>query len=115
MTGPHVGQSVLYDGAPLDDVYALSLHDALPILNAQDTEDQVLKYIKQGKFTFRIVMGGEGEKYTLGKAYGVQDRKSTRLNSSHVAIAYAVSCLKNNNRQGRRYRDVRQSSQTQGD
>src|SRR5690625_5471877 len=26
--------------------------------------------------------------------YGVEDRKSTRLNSSHVAISYAVFCLK---------------------
>src|SRR5207253_5517510 len=28
-----------------------------------------------------------------------QDRKSTRLNSSHVAISYAVFCLKKKNRQ----------------
>src|SRR5690625_5870251 len=28
----------------------------------------------------------------------VQDRKSTRLNSSHVAISYAVFCLKKNQR-----------------
>ena len=26
----------------------------------------------EGKFTFKIVMGGEGENYTVGKAYGVQ-------------------------------------------
>src|SRR5690606_41631497 len=30
---------------------------------------------------------------------GVQDRKSTRLNSSHVKISYAVFCLKKKNRQ----------------
>src|SRR5690625_6107903 len=30
------------------------------------------------------------------------DRKSTRLNSSHVAISYAVFCLKKKNRQKRR-------------
>src|SRR5690625_6761651 len=29
-----------------------------------------------------------------GKKFGVRDRKSTRLNSSHVAISYAVFCLK---------------------
>src|SRR5690625_7093843 len=28
------------------------------------------------------------------KMYGIKDRKSTRLNSSHVAISYAVFCLK---------------------
>src|SRR5439155_3320231 len=30
----------------------------------------------------------------------VRDRKSTRLNSSHVAISYAVFCLKKKNRRG---------------
>src|SRR3989442_9889304 len=29
-----------------------------------------------------------------GKVYAVKDRKSTRLNSSHVRISYAVFCLK---------------------
>src|SRR5437660_4156993 len=35
---------------------------------------------------------GEEVKYAFGAAY--EDRKSTRLNSSHVAISYAVFCLK---------------------
>src|SRR5690625_5148867 len=30
------------------------------------------------------------------RSIGIQDRKSTRLNSSHVAISYAVFCLKKN-------------------
>src|SRR5690625_7942885 len=32
--------------------------------------------------------------YATGPGHGVRDRKSTRLNSSHVAISYAVFCLK---------------------
>src|SRR5438874_12952941 len=35
--------------------------------------------------------GGEGVEHALGAA---TDRKSTRLNSSHVEISYAVFCLK---------------------
>src|SRR5437868_991394 len=35
---------------------------------------------------------------TLGKDGLLQDRKSTRLNSSHVSISYAVFCLKKKNR-----------------
>src|SRR5690625_5650691 len=36
----------------------------------------------------------------------IQDRKSTRLNSSHVAISYAVFCLKKkNNRRRKRFSD----------
>src|SRR5690625_4975018 len=33
------------------------------------------------------------------KVRGIQDRKSTRLNSSHVAISYAVFCLKKKKKQ----------------
>jgi len=32
----------------------------------------VNQYVQQGKFTFKIVLGGPEEKYTLGKAYGVR-------------------------------------------
>src|SRR5439155_9333180 len=38
----------------------------------------------------------------------LRDRKSTRLNSSHVAISYAVFCLKKKNRQKTRFRLWRQ-------
>src|SRR5699024_12402554 len=34
-----------------------------------------------------------------GPRYSHQDRKSTRLNSSHVSISYAVFCLKKKNKQ----------------
>src|SRR5439155_13992545 len=34
----------------------------------------------------------------LGRLVGLVDRKSTRLNSSHVAISYAVFCLKKKKR-----------------
>src|SRR3712207_8467091 len=33
----------------------------------------------------------------VGRVLGVRDRKSTRLNSSHANISYAVFCLKKNN------------------
>src|SRR3712207_5476287 len=36
--------------------------------------------------------------YRAGKAFGVGDRKSTRLNSSHANISYAVFCLKKTQR-----------------
>src|SRR5437870_9694837 len=39
--------------------------------------------------------GGRGVRDATGRADRLgQDRKSTRLNSSHVAISYAVFCLK---------------------
>src|SRR5690625_6173801 len=36
----------------------------------------------------------EGVDFVNGETFYYQDRKSTRLNSSHVAISYAVFCLK---------------------
>jgi hypothetical protein len=41
-------------------------------INTGDEEAQILKYVAEGKFTFPIVMGGEGSNYAVAKAYGVQ-------------------------------------------
>src|SRR5690606_40522493 len=38
-----------------------------------------------------------------GKRYAVEDRKSTRLNSSHVKISYAVFCLKKKNNKDKQH------------
>src|SRR6267142_5039198 len=60
------------------EIYTLSLHDALPICNA-------------GTLTCRGCAGD-------GECGGATDRKSTRLNSSHMSISYAVFCLKKKNK-----------------
>src|SRR5690625_6709141 len=41
-----------------------------------------------------VITIGPASMYTIIKKLLKQDRKSTRLNSSHVAISYAVFCLK---------------------
>src|SRR3989454_4208258 len=46
-----------------------------------------------------LLVGGEGvDQWMLGREHQIrraeQDRKSTRLNSSHLVISYAVFCLK---------------------
>src|SRR5689334_25160935 len=62
------------------EIYTLSLHDALPILK-KDHGDTPVKYLDRiGFLTNRVI--------------AAQDRKSTRLNSSHSSISYAVFCLK---------------------
>src|SRR5690625_7941199 len=45
--------------------------------------------------------GASGGKYSAACASVRIDRKSTRLNSSHVASSYAVYCLKKKNRKSR--------------
>src|SRR3712207_7305245 len=68
------------------EIYTLSLHDALPIF-------ALLRVAKARAL-------GEGRGYLLPddvKAVAehvLADRKSTRLNSSHANISYAVFCLK---------------------
>src|SRR3712207_9237242 len=72
------------------EIYTLSLHDALPIylevgaIRNLDDEAGVL---------WRRFGITEQSTYVLVNRAG-QDRKSTRLNSSHANISYAVFCLK---------------------
>src|SRR5690606_41302154 len=93
------------------DIYALSLHDALPICGrggASETErvpvplepsrdrqwDELVLRQRGLQRDHRQRPGGYGahERRSLAGAAGQrrEDRKSTRLNSSHVKISYAV-------------------------
>src|SRR5947199_5803841 len=66
------------------EIYTLSLHDALPIY-----ADAVPR-----RRARRRVRGGRPAPRVDGGARRAGDRKSTRLNSSHLGISYAVFCLK---------------------
>src|SRR2546426_3142419 len=71
------------------EIYTLSLHDALPIsgVSAVPVTGFVLLPPLLVKTTASLKAAGlTGMKLT--------DRKSTRLNSSHLVISYAVFCLK---------------------
>src|SRR2546430_11345428 len=61
------------------EIYTLSLHDALPICSTCSA--------RSGLPSFGGGMTSSGSRL-------VRDRKSTRLNSSHSQISYAVFCLK---------------------
>src|SRR2546426_7182986 len=67
---------------------------AVPLLSALATE--VLNFTTPSFGTGGGVTGGFATAFKLGErwAVGVGDRKSTRLNSSHLVISYAVFCLK---------------------
>src|SRR5436853_6781661 len=62
------------------ELYTLSLHDALPIL-------------VRAKARRRREPAGRARAARV-RRLRVEDRKSTRLNSSHLGISYAVFCLK---------------------
>src|SRR3712207_8215787 len=74
------------------EIYTLSLHDALPILEGLSSSQRV-----DGPKA-RSAAGGHRARTgsRLGRHRAHEDRKSTRLNSSHANISYAVFCLKKN-------------------
>src|SRR3712207_8264865 len=90
-------QFCVFNDTATSEIYTLSLHDALPIYAVEDHE---------------IGAAHEGGKLRIGPGIAVLhvadvadaaapvaqaepgDRKSTRLNSSHANISYAVFCLK---------------------
>src|SRR5437588_5478040 len=73
------------------EIYTLSLHDALPIfaIRLSELEESVVIILGTLKRR-RIAVLDEIGCFRCG----AQDRKSTRLNSSHTVISYAVFCLK---------------------
>src|SRR5690242_20880332 len=77
------------------EIYTLSLHDALPILISAAIEAEVALLADEAeKREFLQHLGLEEAGLARVIHAGYQDRKSTRLNSSHMSISYAVFCLK---------------------
>src|SRR5690606_41858573 len=104
---------LLTDTAPTDP-YTLSLHDALPIF--VDLFGECLVLLRQiaahGVLEIAHRICGPGMLLAAQAQHvltadverlAIEDRKSTRLNSSHVKISYAVFCLK---KKTRRYRSI---------
>src|SRR5206468_7508826 len=94
------------------EIYTLSLHDALPIsffigLDPTCVEFrfmQRLGHVRLNSFgvircrrCFRLAVGLYWPRPQQSLIEQVLDRKSTRLNSSHDQISYAVFCLKKKN------------------
>src|SRR5690606_41169425 len=110
---PFLRFSCLLCAAALTGFYTLSLHDALPISIGEGAAvprvpvqgaggdladpavaglDQQVRGVAAGA-PFKVVHHRQGSGGEL-----LRDRKSTRLNSSHVKISYAVFCLKKKTR-----------------
>src|SRR5438132_14424304 len=76
-----------FTDTPPPEIYTLSLHDALPICFLF-----VWQFVLSGPL--EIASGYIGFSQYFGYLWKGIDRKSTRLNSSHTVISYAVFCLK---------------------
>src|SRR2546428_2372969 len=69
------------------EIYTLSLHDALPIFQSGGHR------LKQAQ-CLALAIANQPSRSGRRTLVRCQDRKSTRLNSSHDQISYAVFCLK---------------------
>src|SRR5207302_11468778 len=78
----------LFNPPPPSEFYTLSLHDALPILLRPRRALRLGVLHRVSAHASGLRGDGRMRRNTM------KDRKSTRLNSSHVKISYAVFCLK---------------------
>src|SRR3712207_8831582 len=83
------------------EIYTLSLHDALPIYQVVENVSYATTAVANAGLGDRIepVLGTFIARGFLAgpwshTVFTALDRKSTRLNSSHANISYAVFCLK---------------------
>src|SRR5258708_14386380 len=98
MLRSHLFSFFFFNDTATTEIYTLSLHDALPIYS-QSVRESVVRSVKKARSTFLVFASCSTEVenrlfYARGKYQEGTDRKSTRLNSSHQIISYAVFCLK---------------------
>src|SRR3712207_7077424 len=100
----------VFNDTATTEIYTLSLHDALPIYLGHAPAERVVNLLLASGVGEVIVAANDvcdahiAVVYHDGQHVGrravraqQQDRKSTRLNSSHANISYAVFCLKKKN------------------
>src|SRR3712207_8100639 len=89
------------------EIYTLSLHDALPIFRPlfpegyrYETQVVATTLSYDGTFPLEVLasLGASAALHISDIPFNGPDRKSTRLNSSHANISYAVFCLKKKKR-----------------
>src|SRR3712207_9370313 len=86
--------NVFFKDTATTEIYTLSLHDALPIYDVGDEPRTV--FADSPALILEAALGQSALEPLVGLSplAVLRDRKSTRLNSSHANISYAVFCLK---------------------
>src|SRR3712207_8438433 len=96
----------LFNDTATTEIYTLSLHDALPISRVRRLrrpgDVEILAFQPSSRLTVTRATASARVAWRAGEGSPVVqcvrvDRKSTRLNSSHANISYAVFCLKKKN------------------
>src|SRR5437868_7431906 len=84
----------LFDSTSSPEIYPLSLHDALPILHGFEQYHRRALGARADHQRVELPPPWAHVGLIARQRDALLDRKSTRLNSSHVSISYAVFCLK---------------------
>src|SRR5690348_17546823 len=80
------------------EIYTLSLHDALPISDSRSSTAVV------------AMVRSVARVRATSRATERTDRKSTRLNSSHPSISYAVFCLKKKKKKNKKIKMTKKNN-----
>src|SRR5438477_8082954 len=111
-----------YNDTATTEIYTLSLHDALPIYHllrspaykarikavSTGVVESRLRLYTDDLYRLEAILPPPPEQTAIVRLL-YQDRKSTRLNSSHMSISYAVFCLKKKKKENnqRHHHDAR--------
>src|SRR3712207_8098589 len=96
----HDNRYYFFNDSATSEIYTLSLHDALPIswITVRLQRSITCAPSARARFTSSrnhgLSSGAPPVMSTVRTSERSRDRKSTRLNSSHANISYAVFCLK---------------------
>src|SRR3712207_8974362 len=108
------GAHIFFNDTATTEIYTLSLHDALPISLSLIGDGVLLVALAWQAYQLSDgpgAMAAVGVALTLPQVLLVLvDRKSTRLNSSHANISYAVFCLKKKKNSSKNRRRPRECS-----
>src|SRR3712207_8204640 len=87
---------VFFNDTATTEIYTLSLHDALPISGLAEFREIDLVRVRGSGCRHHPQRPHDSQRPLDPEVAGIEraDRKSTRLNSSHANISYAVFCLK---------------------
>src|SRR2546426_11940455 len=94
--GPPIYLLFFFNDTATTEIYTLSLHDALPIWRRWHSRECLERAWHPGTARRNWSASPRRDTARWNKSTGCcgKDRKSTRLNSSHLVISYAVFCLK---------------------
>src|SRR2546429_4488771 len=95
MCRPECSALFFFNDTATTEIYTLSLHDALPISSSGDRSSSVGSASTRRKRSSICPVKTRLRRRAFNLSQrSSRDRKSTRLNSSHGYISYAVFCLK---------------------